>query len=359
MKARNLAAGALAAALLVSGAPLGAGSSYAATTTRIMLAGDSITEGVDGDYTWRYRLDEEFVRQGTARSIDLVGPRRDPRGRYAHYLGGRAWDSDHYGISGVELTDQVSSIEAEVAAYRPDVLVTYLGTNDFLHVAQQAADLPASQRLVLYRERIARVMADWRTYLANARRANSNLRIVLGELITPRIPTQIRDEYNEKLTDLARELSTAQARVEVAQFAGTIWQAPRYLYDRVHPGPTGETYFAQKFAEALRLVAPATLPRTPAIQRPYVAWAAPLRTKVRVVGKRVKLDWTYSFKYNRARQMRVKIDPVPGKARTTKFRDAYTWKSGTLKPGKYRISIQASRNAVKSTWSKTYTVTIK
>ena len=36
----------------------------------------SITQGFNGEYTRRYRLDKEFIRQGV--DVDFVGSRRDP-----------------------------------------------------------------------------------------------------------------------------------------------------------------------------------------------------------------------------------------------------------------------------------------
>ena len=39
---------------------------------RIMVVGDSITQGVEGDWTWRYRLWEWFKSQNIA--VDFVGP---------------------------------------------------------------------------------------------------------------------------------------------------------------------------------------------------------------------------------------------------------------------------------------------
>src|SRR3569623_1685870 len=116
MKSRILACGALAAALLATGVPLGIGSASAAPTVRIMMAGDSITQGRNGDYTWRYRFDAELQRQGVT-DVDLVGPKKDPTSygsAYAHYLAG-GWDTDHDATSGTFLAYQVSRLGDEVA----------------------------------------------------------------------------------------------------------------------------------------------------------------------------------------------------------------------------------------------------
>jgi hypothetical protein len=45
------------------------------TSTRIMVVGDSISQGSAGDFTWRYRLDRHLAGAGAA--VDFVGPRSD------------------------------------------------------------------------------------------------------------------------------------------------------------------------------------------------------------------------------------------------------------------------------------------
>src|SRR5689334_9799864 len=98
MKVKFLAASVLAAALLAVGVPVGAHAADAATPakTKIMFAGDSITEGVDGDYTYRYRMAMEFKRQGLLNTVDFVGPRIWPaHGTYRHYLAA-GWDTNHF-----------------------------------------------------------------------------------------------------------------------------------------------------------------------------------------------------------------------------------------------------------------------
>ena len=42
---------------------------------RILLVGDSVTQGSAGDWTWRYRLWKHFDAAGVA--VDFVGPRND------------------------------------------------------------------------------------------------------------------------------------------------------------------------------------------------------------------------------------------------------------------------------------------
>src|SRR4051794_6230696 len=42
---------------------------------RILILGDSVTQGSVGDWTWRYRLWQHFADAGVA--VDFVGPSRD------------------------------------------------------------------------------------------------------------------------------------------------------------------------------------------------------------------------------------------------------------------------------------------
>lgn len=367
MKTKLLVVASLAATLVIAGAPVGAGQASAAAPVnrvKIMAAGDSITEGVDGDYTWRYRFVSELKRQGVA-NVDMVGPRKLPKGGQRHYLAS-GWDIDHDATGGTSLRQQVSNIRADVRGARPDILISYLGTNDFLDIPRSNIGMSPAQMLPLYRARMDRVLKDWRSYVANARAEMPDLKIVLGELFTPRVPVEIRDEYNQKLSKLAAELSALQPRVEVAQLAGEVWASSRYLYDTIHPAPTGETLLAQKFAEAAHAVSTGLFPKAIVIQRGFVAWNPPLRPKIRAVKQRVELDWKFTARYSTVKRIRIKFGSTANsKVTVTKFRtvsaasNSTKWTSKKLKPGTYKIQLQGSRGFMNSTWSKVYTVKVK
>lgn len=366
MKAKLIAAGALAAALLIAGVPLGSGSASAAITptkTRVMLAGDSITEGLDGDYTWRYRLAMELKRQGTSDLVDLVGPKTNPKGGYGHYLGGRAWDLNHDATGGTTLSYQLNNIGSEVATYKPDILVSYLGTNDFLAVpraAENAGKTP-EELMPQYEAKITEVLDNWKTYLNQVRAAKPSVKIVLGELITPRVPESIRNSYNDQLRRLSETSWFALGSpIAVAQLDSPLWTSSRYLYDTIHPAPTGETKLAQLFATAIDDLDGDLFPATIAIERSFVAWNPPLKAKIAVVGRRITMDWAYTATYNRITKMRVKIGTVStGTARVTAFTPTTSFRTAALKPGTYRIRLQANRTYMNSTWSPVYVVKVK
>lgn len=371
MKAKLFAVGALAAALLLAGVPLGTSSATAAAgqpKVQIMLAGDSITQGIDGDYTWRYRLAMEFRRQAITDKVDLVGPTTNPRGSYGHYLGGRTWDYDHDATGGTTLHYQLGLIGDQVATYQPDVLISFLGTNDFLAIQRAPANrgLSASALLPQYRAKVTQVLDDWATYINTARSKNTDIKIILGELITPKIPQQIRDDYNMRLTALAGDLSSFVSPIQVAQLDSPLWTSSRYLYDTIHPTPTGESMLAQLFADKLAsITSDVTAPyglftSEPAIKKPYIAWNPPLRAKTRVVGRKIHIDWAFTVQYNRATKMRAKFGNTRARStRTTVFTPSSNWTSTRLKPGVYRIRLQANRFYMKSNWSPVYTVRVR
>ena len=67
----------LGLALAVSGSTLGPASlADAVEPLRVLLVGDSVTQGSAGDSTWRYRL-WKHLEATTAGPVDLVGPRND------------------------------------------------------------------------------------------------------------------------------------------------------------------------------------------------------------------------------------------------------------------------------------------
>src|SRR5262245_36097935 len=73
MRSRRWVTLAVTTALVVSGAPRPA--TAAATTTKVMIVGDSISQGSAGDFTWRYRLWKHLAPRVTG--LDFVGPRTD------------------------------------------------------------------------------------------------------------------------------------------------------------------------------------------------------------------------------------------------------------------------------------------
>jgi hypothetical protein len=70
-----LAAGLMTLPVVAPGTTPGAAAAVEAEPVRIMLFGDSITQGSTGDWTWRYRLWQTLAAAGV--DFDFVGPRND------------------------------------------------------------------------------------------------------------------------------------------------------------------------------------------------------------------------------------------------------------------------------------------
>lgn len=123
---------------------------------KVMIVGDSMTQGHEGDYTWRYRIWEWFESQDVA--VDFVGPFAGTRSQDAPSLpaapvlahrihsleellnpetqGGYAidvsldFDKDHWSVWGRAVIEDVDLVGSYVKTYDPDYLLVMLGFND-------------------------------------------------------------------------------------------------------------------------------------------------------------------------------------------------------------------------------------
>ena len=102
---------------------------------RFLIIGDSLTLSRHGMYSWRYRLDKEFHRQGVA--FDFVGSLsttwQDKGYPTARYFDPN-FDQDHYCKAGRWLRDAINGeLGTEVTKQNPDVVILQLGTADVVY----------------------------------------------------------------------------------------------------------------------------------------------------------------------------------------------------------------------------------
>ncbi|OOC52557.1 MULTISPECIES: GDSL-type esterase/lipase family protein [Nocardiopsis] len=272
-------------------------------THRIMLAGDSMTQGANGDRTWRYHLWNHLSPQ--VEGVDFVGPYTDPASRNMIFPvptteheeapspsedpaegyqedgaadpsaggpepggtvpaegpegpGDVVWpgtdgdpdtaeyrdpdfDQQHNALWGRTLRDAAASIQEEVRVHEPDVLCVMLGVNDLLW--------PVGVDEMEYR---------LRDYVESARKGNPNLRVVLAE--APPIALADSDEgfalrlyaYNMLVREVAADMSTEESPVTSLDIAGSEdWDVSGDTYDGTHPDAGGEVKIAAAFADAL------------------------------------------------------------------------------------------------------------
>lgn len=202
---------------------------------RILLLGDSVTQGSAGDWTWRYRLWRHFKTQGVA--VDFVGPRAD-LWDYVHGQPGSfdyinpVFDSDHAARWGMSFTDQDYAIDQLVLDYDADVVVEMLGINDLVWQGATPEEVhDRASELVL-----------------RARSSNPEVDVVVARVAqhwVDRAP-----ESNARLSDIPAELGTAESAVAVATTDVGFKSRP-HTYDTVHPSASGEIRIAAAVADAL------------------------------------------------------------------------------------------------------------
>ncbi|MFI6272388.1 GDSL-type esterase/lipase family protein [Micromonospora zamorensis] len=234
---------------------------------KVMVVGDSISQGAEGDWTWRFRLWEWFESQripvnfvgpyqGTKPPAEATGPapprlqgEPDPGegmprtwGKYA--AAAPAFDSDHFAVWGRQAAQVKNEIRTRVAEYQPDLLLVELGFNDMGWKADNAEGTLNSMKTLVDQARVAK--PNIKIALANV-----PMRTALGG--REDLPVMI-DSYNRMLATAIPSWSTSQSRVELVGLRGTYrcWleRCPNG-YDGLHPNASGEFMIAQAFRATL------------------------------------------------------------------------------------------------------------
>jgi hypothetical protein len=205
---------------------------------RVLLVGDSVTQGSAGDWTWRHRLWHHLVDDGTA--VDFVGPRDDLFDNVtstpgSHAYADPAFDSDHASRWGMTFAGQDVPIGDLVEAYHPDVVVELLGINDLAWAGRSPTEVAAFAR----------------RFVEDARAADPTVAVVLGGL--PQTWISGAQEYDAGLPALASELSAEGAPVVAASPEQPFVEGTD-TYDAAHPTATGEIKIAAGIADALAVL---------------------------------------------------------------------------------------------------------
>ena len=200
---------------------------------RVLVAGDSISQGIESMHTWRYRLWEWF--QANNVPVAFVGPfhqtllqRQDlstgvplPAARSGDELDGHtAMDSGyalnvepeflrtgsaHFAISGREISQNLDIISQQIQDYRPDYLLVELGFNDLAWAAREP-----NEALLFMQQ-----------FIAKARETSPELRFAVANVPQR---SKIGDldvrtgQYNEKLREAIPKWSLPSSPVELVEF---------------------------------------------------------------------------------------------------------------------------------------------
>ncbi len=230
-------------------------------------------------YTWRYRLDKEFHRQGVP--FDFVGSFSSPyvdKGYPAPRYADPNFDQNHFCKSGWWLRDAIhGSLGAEVAAQNPDVVVFELGGADLTY-----GDSPEVTTTRL------------RSAIAEMRAAKPNIRIIIPETTTKDRPDpSINDRtnrFNAGLPQVVADLSTAESPITVADTMAGWTPNAIYTMDGSHLSPTGEAFYAQRIAEEMH--ADGILPQAPQVFHGYIPWKRTVPLTAKAVAGHIEASWS-------------------------------------------------------------------
>lgn len=213
--------------------------------------GDSISHGLEGDYTWRYRLARHFAAHGVparftgpwtgTRALPDLPPKEgaDEMREGGYRPGTRFAHDRHYARWGRLMDEARRNIADAVAAHRPDHLVVALGFNDL------AWGVSGPERL----------LAHVGEFVRRARGVRPDLRFLVADVVRrtplPHMPhlQGIVEEYNARLPAVLAALSTPDSPVVPVGLAA-VYDPYADTYDGLHPNSVGEFRIAKAFADA-------------------------------------------------------------------------------------------------------------
>lgn len=257
----------------------------AAVSHRILITGDSITHGSNGDFTWRYRLVKKLQTTAPG-SFQMVGP--DTR-LFDHitnthgstnYADPNFTGKEHAARWGTTFIQQLPNIAQQVTASNANTLVVMLGSND-----------------LAFQTSPQETVANLRTYIQRARTARPGIDVVVGEVVTrwdPWTSSLVLEsqaaEYKTRIAALASSMNTSSERVVVANTLNG-WDPVNHTWDGTHPNAAGETLIAQRVSEGLAKLGLGAA--SPNVYDPHARWTmrAPAPT-VAVGTEKATLSWS-------------------------------------------------------------------
>jgi lysophospholipase L1-like esterase len=220
----------------------------------MMVMGDSATQGLEGDYTWRYRLAEHLGRSSPA--VVFVGPNigtyriespmpaegsTEPPVFDGAYHAGVNPDLVHHDSRwGLSVGQAKSEVDHDVTVYHPDYLLVMLGFNDLGYNLSDPDGL----------------ISNVGTFIDNARAARPDIRILIGNVVHRSYVAQLADldakitRYDNQLAAYLPTVSTTQSPVRLVDLSSA-YKVSADSYDGLHPNSVGEYVIARAFADVL------------------------------------------------------------------------------------------------------------
>nr|WSX53848.1 fibronectin type III domain-containing protein [Streptomyces sp. NBC_00974] len=347
------------------------------TPLRVMVVGDSMTQGMEGDWTWRYRLWEWFKYQHV--KVDFVGPYRGTKqpdapvgppappplqgevvenpsatsppvtGAYAQGTA-EDFDSDHFAVWGRQAAQDKDLIGPMVAQYKPDLVLLGLGFNDMGWLVSDATGTLDSVKTLVDRARAAK--PDIRFAVAN---------VPMRPLIEGRQDLIVKTrQYNSMLQSGIPSWSTLASPVKLVDWEGAYGCDTNVCpggYDNLHPNALGEFQIARAYERTLhdaygigQLVPeiPDSIPRRP-ISYVLAVEAQPVPSGIKVTWAPVFGARGYGVRYRLAGTAEWNVASVHTNRYDTTWTQAdWTWE--------YQVRVDNGTDG-QSVWSSTVTTT--
>ncbi len=283
-------------------------SAAATTVPKILIVGDSISNGVLGDYTWRYRLWQNLI--ASKARVQFVGHRTGTENIYDDpadlaIVSGQPLPADNYGdptdgyynrrvnpafsgtgarrhdaLWGWTYRQAKEHITQDVSAYRPNYLLIELGFNDVAYNSQAGA------------------LADAKILINKARAVDPKVRVLVANVVH-RTPTcglsylnPAISTYNTDLATAVPHWSTSKSPVRLVNISSG-YKPATDTYDGLHPNGLGEYVIADAFSRALaRDFGVGKVPGAPPSRVPGITLATPASVSARIVGTGLLLHWS-------------------------------------------------------------------
>jgi len=191
---------------------------------RICCIGDSITEGIPGEFfSYRWALNRMLKAKGlkfafAGKTVDTYGLAHEAK------CGRTAWDA-------------YDRLYCGMGEANPDVILLHCGHNADAADPKTVASLTRANRAII----------------AQARAVNPHVDVLLAQVIeSGKLPKYAYiPELNRNLAALAKELDTPESRVIAVDLPAVFDWKNDTVTDKVHPNEAGAKKIAQAFADAL------------------------------------------------------------------------------------------------------------
>jgi hypothetical protein len=323
-------------------------------TVRVLVVGDSLSQGFAGDYTWRYRFWQAERAKGV--NIDFVGPYSlvmatafdasndtnyaDPCFPTAHFaIGGKAMEAmldpfSQYCPDGT--TYSGTEVGWATTCYQPDVVVGFMGYNDLKDVAHEGLGRTASQ-----------LLATAQSFIAQVRAAKPGTPIAIANVLSTKSPQVVVDatSYNTMLAAKVASLNAADPTNPV----GLLNLTKDWKYAAGGDTWDGEMHLAWDVADGLNAMG-----LVPALDRPIPVEPIGPQTPGSVsvssqTPTSVTLTWT--FPLGEDREILFQRDATTGGG-WVPAQDSQYSKGATitgLAPDAYQFRVQAARGTAIAT----------